>query len=160
MLEEVTNAQDRSEDQDTLCAAQEPPCSPGPLPPWPAGAAHALLRRALHEPPALGRVPRLTGQLDAELPQAAASLGVVRLIVGARLALAVVEASRYPVKLRPDGQAGGRADALLEAVDRVPRLLQHDLGRHVGGRVEAVDGHLGVAQPFGELEAEADLGEL
>src|SRR5215211_4792983 len=102
----------------------------------------------------------LTGQVEGHLPEAAAGLGILGLRMGRGLLGAIEEAAAHALELGGGGQPHRRLDALLEGVHRAAHLLEHDLRRHVGRRVQAREGDLGGVDALGELIGKSDLREL
>src|SRR6266581_2987996 len=107
-----------------------------------------------------GLVFRVVDELEAAPPQLGAGARVVGLRVRGGLARPVEEPARGAGERRIADEPLGRVHAVVEAVDVMPDLGEHHLGRHVRGRMQAVDGDGGGRYATGQLEARHDLGEL
>src|SRR5438067_704968 len=71
----------------------------------------------------------LARELRAEVPQASARLGVVRLLLGGGLGLTVEVPAAHTFGVGADRQLHGGLHPFLERVDGVTMLLEHNLGR-------------------------------
>src|SRR5262249_52498789 len=89
----------------------------------------------------------IAGEFQAPPPQFGPGGRVISLRRGPSLVGAVVELAGDPGKRGIADQSARRGDPGLEAVDVVADLLEHYLGGHVGGRVQAVDRDLGGGNP-------------
>src|SRR6266568_4429318 len=88
-------------------------------------------------------------QFQAAPPEFGTGTGVIRLRLGSGLAGAVEEPAGHAVEGRITHQPAGGVDPGVDAVDVLADLFQHHLGRHVGGRVQAVDRDLAGRHPAG-----------
>src|SRR5919199_3690224 len=95
-----------------------------------------------------------------ELPKPQTSVSVVRLLVCASLVEPIEVATADLVEFGSADQAHGSPHALFERAEGATACREHDLGGHVGGRMQAVGGYSGAPQFLSEVECEHHLGEF
>src|SRR5919202_2457515 len=91
----------------------------------------------------------------AELPKPQTSVSVVRLLVCASLVEPIEVATADLVELGSADQAHGSPHALFERAEGATACREHDLGGHVGGRVQA---GCGTGRPYGTRGASPGPG--
>ena len=96
---------------------------------------------------------RVVDEGEAAGPQLAAGGPVVGLGVGLGFARPTEEPPGRGCQPRVADETEGGSRAVFEALDVVAELAEHDLGGHVRGRMQTVDGDLGRGQPLGRFEA-------